>query len=90
MGSIVVYRAIGIERRVESQSCAYACAFHLSIGGDVSVDVMPSQQRLSDVWLRFEPSLVDGMSQTVCIDGGAGCHKPLRRPQPGKSHEYRW
>ena len=46
-------------------------ALHLSTPGDMRSHIMPCKQGLSDVWFRFYPSLVNGMSKAIGIDGSA-------------------
>ena len=71
MCSIVAHWTIGIESRIEGKACTNASALHLSTPGDMRSHIMPCKQGLSDVWFRFYPSLVDGMSKAIGIDGSA-------------------
>ena len=73
VSGIVVDRTIGIEGRVEGESCAHTRSCHLTHGCDVSIDIMPREESLPYVGLGLYPPFVDGVGETVGIDGCAGC-----------------
>ena len=68
VGSHHMTRTIGIERRIESHACSHADLLHLSFFVDTGSNGMPAKLGHRTEGFGIEPSLIDGMSQTVSID----------------------
>lgn len=68
----VVDWTVGIESRVEGEACSHTSSFYLALCIDVRVDVVPGKDGLSAVGFCINPALVDGMGDTVAVNGGAG------------------
>ena len=69
VGSHDMCGPVGIESGIEAHARTHADFLHLTFGVDRRLHGMPAHQRHRAIGLGVEPALVDGMGQTIGIDG---------------------